>query len=75
MSYFSFLRQILFGILSVHMLCDSAHSSLEGREGEMRHTGFITRQELCSLLRQRCVARASTASQAQHKAGIIKPEF
>lgn len=33
MSCSSFLHKILFGILSVHVLCDSAMTSLEGREG------------------------------------------
>ena len=75
MSYFSFLCEVLFGILSVHVLCDSAMTRLEGREGEMKHKGLMAPWELSSLLRQQCVAWASKASQAQHKACIVKPEF
>lgn len=71
----SYLHEILFGILSAHMLHDSAMTSLEGRKGEMRHKGLMAPQELGSLLRQRCVAWASKGSQAQHKACVIKPEF
>lgn len=75
LSSFCFLCETLFGILSVHVLCDSAMTSLEGREGEMRHKGLMAPWELDSLLRQRCVAWASKASQAQHKACVVAPEF
>lgn len=75
MSCSSFLHKILFGILSVHVLCDSAMTSLEGREGEMRHRGLMAPRELGSLLRQRCVAWACKASQARHKACVVKPGF
>lgn len=75
MSCFTFLREILLGILSVHVLRDSALTHLEGREGEMRHKGLMALWELSSLLRQRCVARASKASHARRKACVVKPEF
>lgn len=64
-----------FGILSVHVLCDSAMTSLEGRKEERRHKDLIALQELSSLLRQWCVARARKGSQARHKACVAKPEF
>lgn len=58
-----------------HMLRDSAMTSQEGREGEMRHKGLMALQDLGSSLRQRCIAWVSKASRAQHKTCIIKPEF
>lgn len=64
-----------FGILSVHVLCDSAMTSLGERKGEMRHNDLVALQELSSLLRQWCVAWARKGSRAQHKACTAKPEF
>lgn len=69
----SFFMKPCFGILSV--LCGSAMTSLEGRKGEMRHKDWMALQELSSLLRQWCAARARKGSQAQHKARVAKPEL
>lgn len=64
-----------FGTLSVHVLCDSAMTSLKGRKGEMRHKGLMALQELSSLLRQWCAAGAREGSQARHKACMARPGF